>query len=1010
MALQIWLPLNKDTNVIPGITGFSKESYITVTADTDGWYKVSDSYHTSTRWGIYKDFNVKPNTRYTLCVYSKSTTGVTAGVAINSYNTTASWPSTVDTNATSTEKLKTYSWTTGSNHTIARIYLNIACTSTQENNYVFFKDPAVYEDISNQGLANITASNYNASVNDNGKIGKCYSFGTSSSHITLSKEAMTSFTTEASVSFWLKILTWNTAYSTFFQAGLASYTWASYTFGFLRNNNSSTCCFTISNGSSSTTTTCLTPTLELNKWYHICLCYKTGYQFIYINGKLVTTKSTSIVPNFSGITAITLGKCSNKSSYQSNCLMNDLRIYDHCLSPKEIKEISKALVLHYKLDLCNFPTNNLNLVKDGWGGTSNWSPSTSSYVSTDVPSSPAGITNSYSNTTSIEYIPIEPSHSYTISEYVKKGTSSQSTLYISLIPYDVDFNRIMYVNTADGFKSSSLTTLSEDLKDGDSVIHLTSTTGWTSLSTYQYNVAIFGYSDSTGYTYPDLIYTRRVYSFGTTTDKSNIDTVNNQVTLLSPYTGATIPAGTSICITAGGATYYYPVYIAASNATDWTLISKTFTPKNVNYLKPAKYVRVVPSLYSGQWAAGVTLIDNTLGNTIYDLSGYQNNGTVAAETLLEDNNTPRYNYCIKNVSDYPLNAVFDFPESNGLTFSCWINLTAWGYQTSGIWSTSSNSTNLPQDYYATTCNHYDGGFAMRGKNGTTYRITCNITNIPLNTWKHVVLTHDGTDAKLYINGTLTRTVSVPTPLVGFKSLFLGWSNAGGANRKCQGSWSDFRMYATALSAEDVLELYNTATSIDNKGNIFSYGFNENELINLFTLENWNLNARTAVQWTTRNGERAVQLNANNFYYGSGDNRNRCFNGLFLPNSQYMFDMWIDYDDIVSGNANRQGGIEVVYTDNTVSYTLCDVGDHNNPIGWKHKIFYSDPSKSIKCLYIYYYTSTGAFYRWDSVIMPVSYNIGINKNGILNGSTFNENSDIVQFYKSAVVNNSQLIEK
>lgn len=211
---------------------------------------------------------------------------------------------------------------------------------------------------------------------------------------------------------------------------------------------------------------------------------------------------------------------------------------------------------------------------------------------------------------------------------------------------------------------------------------------------------------------------------------------------------------------------------------------------------------------------------------IYDYSGYQHHANVIG--TLNINNSPRYNNCIKNIDEYPCKTTtsIDFPESSGLTICCWVNLITWGSQTSGLWATSNFSGNST-DYDTTTCHHRDSRFDMRGTNGTTYSLTCNVNDIPLNTWKYVTVTHDGANAKFYINGILIRTKEIPSSLVAFKYIYLGYSMAGGVVRKCQGSWSDFRIYATALSEEDILELYNTSALIDNKGNLFGYQFNEN---------------------------------------------------------------------------------------------------------------------------------------------------------------------------------------
>ena len=218
-------------------------------------------------------------------------------------------------------------------------------------------------DLKNLGTDNISVTNYDSTIDVNGKIGSCYSFGTTKSYLKFDNTDFMHNFTECSVSLWLKILSWNTSYATYFQFGLGSVPWTHYIFGLLRNGTGSTLCFTISNGSSATNANCLTPALSLNTWYHLTLTYYSGHCKIYVNGIETRDYATSIVPNFSGITTGTIGIANNLSGYQTNCLINDFRIYNHALSAAEVKEISQGLVLHYKLD-SYFLSSGTNLVTD----------------------------------------------------------------------------------------------------------------------------------------------------------------------------------------------------------------------------------------------------------------------------------------------------------------------------------------------------------------------------------------------------------------------------------------------------------------------------------------------------------------------------------------------------------------------------------------------------------------------------------------------------------------------
>jgi hypothetical protein len=42
------------------------------------------------------------------------------------------------------------------------------------------------------------------------------------------------------------------------------------------------------------------------------------------------------------------------ADYRPNCELNDVRVYDECLSPQEVKEIAKGLRLHYQLNAARF--------------------------------------------------------------------------------------------------------------------------------------------------------------------------------------------------------------------------------------------------------------------------------------------------------------------------------------------------------------------------------------------------------------------------------------------------------------------------------------------------------------------------------------------------------------------------------------------------------------------------------------------------------------------------------
>lgn len=154
----------------------------------------------------------------------------------------------------------------------------------------------------------------------------------------------------------------------------------------------------------------------------------------------------------------------------------------------------------------------------------------------------------------IEFIAIDPSQIYELSYYIKNSYDS-SIIYDYIDCYDVDKIQIRPMHVM--YVKGSLTTLAEDLKPGDTVIHVTDVSGFeTTTPDYRKGVIFWNYTNSKGYTYPPETYSRNVYS-NLWDDGSAIDKTNNTITLKKAWTGKAYPAGTYVSQKSDGGTFSY---------------------------------------------------------------------------------------------------------------------------------------------------------------------------------------------------------------------------------------------------------------------------------------------------------------------------------------------------------------------------------------------------------------------------------------------------------------------
>lgn len=92
-----------------------------------------------------------------------------------------------------------------------------------------------------------------------------------------------------------------------------------------------------------------------------------------------------------------------------------------------------------------------------------------------------------------------------------------------------------------------------------------------------------------------------------------------------------------------------------------------------------------------------------------------------------------------------------------------------------------------------------------------------------NEWYMNTLVNDGTNELYYINGQLVNTIEKKNMPTG--TCYIGaWNSPTSQNYK--GLMSDFRIYKTALTADQIMELYNTSASLSANGTLLAYEFEE----------------------------------------------------------------------------------------------------------------------------------------------------------------------------------------
>ena len=571
------------------------------------------------------------------------------------------------------------------------------------------------KDLRQQGLSDTVITNHGATFDSNGKLGGCYSFDGTDDNLSYTPSVDEAET--LSIAFWVCPAAATPAGS-FFSLERGTY-WQLTFYGdhvAIRDN---------SIGYSGTRKNFSTGTYIANTWTHVAVTYDKGTLKIYRDGSLLSTNSVGGTKLNTSIDNARIGSAVQSGYYYSG-KMNDVRIYDNCLSSMEVKELAKGLVLHYPLNRGGRGQENLLVDTYNWSTLTNASSVSEGYWYNNGGTAVRG----YDNINNITYCKIWHSDNSSWTRYSRQYVTMQPNTY-----YTVSI--LCRINTDIAHLS-----IRNDRNEA--------------ITFFALNVEL----------------TNKNWEWKTFTAKTHTNTSQE------------------------------PFVIYAQVNSDGVLSSDTSI--DIAMVKLEEGSIATPWCPNSSDTLATTL---GLNSTIeYDCSGFCNNG-IRYGTFEFNSDTPKYSVSTQyngtdNTIQIPFNASL---WQTNFTMNIWFkkdDLGSKSYETlfggpSGFeMDTRSGASTTLSLYMAST------------RGGTVY------TGFQFGEWYMVTLVNDGTNELYYINGELVKTIEKKGMPTG--NYWIGsWAGADKQNYK--GLISDARVYATALSADDVKSLYQNCATIDPDG-------------------------------------------------------------------------------------------------------------------------------------------------------------------------------------------------